>query len=57
MIIFPKFASGRINLQNIIITTTENFNFYSPTEFVFGRESEKKCGKYVRNIQLFKRNV
>lgn len=35
----------------------ENFNFYSPTEFVFGRESEKKCGKYVRNIQLFKRNV
>ena len=26
----------------------ENFNFYSPTEFVFGRERENECGKYVR---------
>ena len=26
----------------------ENFNFYSPTEFVFGRGRENECGKYVR---------
>lgn len=26
----------------------ENFSFYSPTEFVFGRETENECGKYVR---------
>lgn len=26
----------------------DNFNFYSPTEFVFGRERETECGKYVR---------
>lgn len=26
----------------------ENFNFYSPTEFVFGRERENECGKYVK---------
>ncbi|MDD6328080.1 MAG: iron-containing alcohol dehydrogenase [Lachnospiraceae bacterium] len=25
-----------------------NFNFYSPTEFVFGRERENECGKYVK---------
>ena len=25
----------------------ENFNFYSPTEFVFGRNRENECGKYV----------
>lgn len=25
----------------------ENFNFYSPTEFVFGRDREKECGEYV----------
>lgn len=25
-----------------------NFNFYSPTEFVFGKERENECGKYVR---------
>lgn len=25
-----------------------NFNFYSPTEFVFGRDRENECGKYVR---------
>lgn len=28
----------------------ENFNFYSPTEFIFGRESENECGKYVRKF-------
>lgn len=26
----------------------ENFNFYSPTEFVFGRGRENECGEYVR---------
>lgn len=26
----------------------DNFNFYSPTEFVFGRNREVECGKYVR---------
>lgn len=26
----------------------ENFNFYSPTEFVFGKETENNCGKYVK---------
>ena len=26
----------------------DNFNFYSPTEFVFGRNTENECGKYVR---------
>jgi len=25
-----------------------NFNFYSPTEFVFGKGRETECGKYVR---------
>lgn len=25
-----------------------NFNFYSPTEFVFGRGRETECGKYVK---------
>ena len=25
-----------------------SFNFLSPTEFVFGKEREKECGKYVR---------
>lgn len=28
----------------------ENFNFYSPTEFVFGRDREKECGKYVKKF-------
>lgn len=28
----------------------ENFNFYSPTEFVFGRERENECGKYVHKF-------
>lgn len=28
----------------------ENFNFYSPTEFIFGRASENECGKYVRKF-------
>ncbi len=28
----------------------ENFSFYSPTEFVFGRETENECGKYVRKF-------
>lgn len=26
----------------------ENFNFYSPTEFVFGKDTEKNCGQLVR---------
>ncbi|MDO5558950.1 MAG: iron-containing alcohol dehydrogenase [Oscillospiraceae bacterium] len=26
----------------------ENFNFYSPTEFVFGKETENECGRLVR---------
>ncbi len=25
----------------------ENFNFYSPTEFIFGKDTENECGKYV----------
>ncbi len=25
-----------------------NFQFYSPTEFIFGKETENKCGKYVK---------
>lgn len=28
----------------------ENFNFYSPTEFIFGRGGENECGKYVRKF-------
>ncbi|MBQ8181195.1 MAG: iron-containing alcohol dehydrogenase [Ruminococcus sp.] len=28
----------------------ENFSFYSPTEFVFGRETENECGKYVKKF-------
>ena len=26
----------------------ENFNFYSPTDFVFGKGTENVCGKYVK---------
>lgn len=26
----------------------DNFNFYSPTEFVFGKGRETECGKYVK---------
>lgn len=26
----------------------DNFQFYSPTEFVFGKSTENECGKYVR---------
>lgn len=26
----------------------ENFNFYSPTEFVFGRDRENEVGAYVK---------
>lgn len=26
----------------------DNFSFYSPTEFVFGRDTENECGKYVK---------
>lgn len=28
----------------------DNFNFYSPTEFVFGRERENETGKYVKKF-------
>ena len=26
----------------------DNFNFYSPTEFIFGKDRENECGKYVK---------
>ena len=26
----------------------DNFSFYSPTEFVFGKDTENKCGQYVK---------
>ena len=26
----------------------ENFTFYSPTEFIFGKDTENECGKYVK---------
>ena len=26
----------------------DNFNFYSPTEFVFGKDRETECGEYVK---------
>ena len=26
----------------------DNFQFYSPTEFIFGKETENECGKYVK---------
>lgn len=26
----------------------DNFTFYSPTEFVFGRDTENQCGSYVK---------
>ena len=26
----------------------DNFNFYSPTEFIFGRNRENECGSYVK---------
>ena len=29
----------------------ENFNFYSPTEFVFGKGRENEVGKYVKKIR------
>jgi len=28
----------------------DNFNFYSPTEFVFGKGRENECGKYVKKF-------
>lgn len=28
----------------------DNFDFYSPTEFVFGRDTENECGRYVRKF-------
>lgn len=28
----------------------ENFNFYSPTEFVFGKDRENECGFYVKKF-------
>ena len=27
-----------------------NFNFYSPTMFVFGKERENEAGKYVKRF-------
>ena len=29
-----------------------NFTFYSPTYFVFGKEEENKTGKYVKKKSL-----
>ncbi|MBE6841764.1 MAG: iron-containing alcohol dehydrogenase [Ruminococcus sp.] len=26
----------------------DNFNFYSPTEFIFGKDTENDCGKYIK---------
>lgn len=26
----------------------DNFNFYSPTEFIFGKDRESECGEYVK---------
>ena len=26
----------------------DNFNFYSPTEFVFGKDRENECGELVK---------
>ena len=26
----------------------DNFNFYSPTEFIFGKDRENECGQYVK---------
>lgn len=28
----------------------DNFNFYSPTEFVFGQETENQCGAYIKKF-------
>ena len=28
----------------------DNFNFYSPTEFVFGKDRENEVGKYVKKF-------
>ena len=28
----------------------DNFNFYSPTQFIFGRECENEAGKYVKRF-------
>lgn len=28
----------------------DNFNFYSPTEFVFGKDRENECGTYVKKF-------
>ena len=29
----------------------ENFSFYSPTKFVFGKETEGKCGALVKEFE------
>ena len=29
-----------------------NFNFYSPTEFVFGRKTENSIADYIKNIMV-----
>ena len=28
----------------------DNFDFYSPTDFVFGKGRENECGKYVKKF-------
>lgn len=42
ILVIVKFYSGEKNM--------DNFNFYSPTEFVFGRDRENETGKYVRKF-------
>ena len=32
----------------------DNFNFYSPTEFVFGKDRATECGKYVKKYSKSK---
>ena len=32
----------------------DNFNFYSPTEFIFGKDRETECGQYVKKYSKSK---
>ena len=40
LLILCRFVAKDNNMQN--------FNFYSPTEFVFGKDRENECGTYVK---------
>ena len=35
----------------------ENFTFYSPTFFVFGKETENEAGKYIRLRDTHRRGL